>query len=124
MIQTGLYAKDDNGNELVFALFRGPDTKIYAALITVDTDGTGDVLCGQYTATQKESGDDGITWTVLDGTNAYTGKSFSIDCVEGDDGSAAFYDQNDTTYTTEYRDADQTIIYFGTAVGLLAANGQ
>ena len=124
MIQTGLYAKDDNGNELVFALFQGPDTNNYVALITVDTDGTGDVLCGQYTATQKESGADGITWTVLDGTDAYTGKSFSIGCVEGDDGSAAFYDQNGTTYTAEYLDADQTITYFGTAVGLLAANGQ
>ena len=124
MIQTGLYAKDDNGNELVFALFQGPDKKNYVALITVDTDGTGDVLCGQYTATQKESGDDGITWTVLDGTDEYTGNSFSIGCVEGDDGSAAFYDQNGTTYTAEYLDADQTITYFGTAVGLLAANGQ
>lgn len=124
MIQTGLYAKDDNGNELVFALFQGPDANNYVALITVDTDGTGDVLCGQYTATQKESGDDGITWTVLDGTDVYTGNSFSIGCVEGDDGSAAFYDQNGTTYTAEYLDADQTITYFGTAVGLLAANGQ
>ncbi|MGN0362392.1 MAG: hypothetical protein ACI4ET_06070 [Bilifractor sp.] len=124
MIQTGLYAKDDNGNELVFALFQGPDGNNYVALITVDTDGTGDVICGQYTATQKDSGTDGITWTVLDGTDVYTGNSFSIGCVEGDDGSAAFYDQNGTTYTAEYLDADQTITYFGTAVGLLAANGQ
>jgi hypothetical protein len=124
MIQTGLYAKADSGNELVFAMFQGPDENNYVALITVDADGTGDVLCGQYTATQKESGDDGITWTVLDGTDVYTGRSFSIGCVEGDDGSAAFYDQNGTTYTAEYLDADQTITYFGTAVGLLAANGQ
>lgn len=124
MIQTGLYAKDDSGNELVFALFQGPDGNNYVALITVGTDGTGDVLCGQYTATQKESGDDGIAWTVLDGTDEYTGRSFSIGCVEGDDGSAAFYDQNGTTYTAQYLDADQTITYFGSAVGILAANGQ
>lgn len=124
MIQTGLYAKDDSGNELVFAMFQGPDANNYVALITVDTDGTGDVICGQYTATQQESEEDGVTWTVLDGTDVYTGNSFSIGCVEGDDGSAAFYDQNGTTYTAEYLDADQTITYFGTAVGLLAANGQ
>ena len=124
MIQTGLYAKDDSGNELVFAMFQGPDTNNYVALITVDTDGTGDVICGQYTATQQESEEDGVTWTVLDGTDVYTGNSFSIGCVEGNDGSAAFYDQNGTTYTAEYLDADQTITYFGTAVGLLAANGQ
>lgn len=122
MIQTGLYAKDDSGNELVFSMFQGPDGNNYVALFTFNTDGSGDVLCGQYTATQKESGDDGIAWTVLDGTDVYTGKSFSIGVVEGDDGSAAFYDQNGTTYTAQYLDADQTITYMGTAVALIAAN--
>jgi hypothetical protein len=120
MIKTGLYAKDDNGNELVFSLFTAPDGNDYVSLFTFDADGTGDVLCGQYTATKKDAGEDGIAWTVLDGTDVYTGKSFSIGVVEADDGSAAFYDQNGTVYTAQYLDADQTITYMGTAAALLA----
>jgi hypothetical protein len=120
MIKTGLYAKDDSGNELVFSLFTAPDGNDYVSLFTFDADGTGDVLCGQYTATQKEAGEDGIAWTVLDGTDVYTGNSFSIGVVEADDGSAAFYDQNGTVYTAQYLDADQTITYMGTAAALLA----
>lgn len=120
MIQSGLYATDDNGQEFVFSLFTGPDGNNYCSLFQFDNnESSGDVLCGTYTA-ETQTDDNNIQWTMLSGTDVYTGGTFKIGCAEPDDGSCYIFDQNGNTYTAKYLTADETINYMGTAAAFIS----
>ena len=119
MIQSGLYATDDNGGEYVFSLFTAPDGEQFASLFVFDNnESSGDVICGPYTAA-SETDDNGIAWTMLTVSDVYTGNEFKIGCAEPDDGSCYIFDQNANVYTAKYLSADETIAYMGSAAALM-----
>ena len=119
MISAGVYAVDENQNELVFTMFTEPSGTDMASLFVYAPDGTGDVICGEYTA-ETETDEDNITWTSLDVTDVYTGNVFSIGFAESEDGQVYIIDTTGTVYEGQYLSADDTVVYMGTAVALLS----
>lgn len=119
MIDAGVYAVDENQNELVFTMFTEPSGTPMASLFVYAPDGTGDVICGEYTA-DVETDEDNITWTSLDLTDVYTGGEFSIGFAESEDDQVYIIDTTGTVYQGEYLSADDTVVYMGTAVALLS----
>lgn len=119
MISAGVYAVDENQNELVFTMFTEPSGTDMASLFVYAPDGTGDVICGEYTA-ETETDEDNITWTSLDVTDVYTGNVFSIGFAESEDGQVYIIDTAGTVYEGQYLSADDTVVYMGTAVALLS----
>lgn len=120
LIQTGVYATDDNGTELVFSMFTDPEGTPLASLFAFvsDADGnvSGDVICGTYTG-ESETDEDGITWTVLTVSDVYTGEDFTFGFGELED--QVYILNSETAYEGEYLSADDTITYMGTAAALL-----
>ena len=112
MIETGLLASDEDDTDYVLALFKHDGAK-YCAMIAVDTDGKGDVICGEYTGASVTDEND-IAWSMLTFTDVYTGSNFEIGFAEDED-ECLILDQNGNTYKAEYLDADQTIEYFAIA---------
>lgn len=119
MITTGVYAVDDNQNELVFTMFTEPSGTPMASLFLYAPDGTGDVICGAYTA-DVETDEDNITWTSLNVSDVYTGNDFTIGFAESEDGQVSIIDTTGTVYAGEYLSADDAVVYMGTAVALLS----
>ena len=115
MIDTGLYAKDEDGAEYVLSLFTYDNTK-YCSMIIVAADGSNDVICGAYEAA-TETDEDGVDWTVLQFEDVYTGTYFQIGFADTEN-ECYFLDQAGNSYTAEYLDADQTITYMGAAVAV------
>ena len=113
MIETGLYAIDENNTEYVLSLFTYDDTP-YCSMIIVAADGSSDVLCGAYTGATSTD-DDNIDWTVLDFTDVYTGEDVEIGFAEPD-GACYILDQEGNTYEAKYLDADETVNYMASAV--------
>lgn len=119
MISAGVYAVDENQNELVFTMFTEPSGTDMASLFLYAPDGTGDVICGEYTA-DVQTDEDNTTWTSLDVTDVYTGNVFSIGFAESEDGQVYIIDTTGTVYEGQYLSADDTVVYMGTAVALLS----
>lgn len=119
MIDAGVYAVDENQNELVFTMFTEPSSTPMASLFVYAPDGTGDVICGEYTA-EVETDEDNITWTSLDLSDVYTGNEFTIGFAESEDDQVYIIDTTGTVYQGEYLSADDTVVYMGTAVALLS----
>ncbi len=119
MIDAGVYAVDENQNELVFTMFTEPSGTPMASLFVYAPDGTGDVICGEYTA-DVETDEDNITWTSLDLTDVYTGNEFTIGFAESEDDQVYIIDTTGTVYEGQYLSADDTVVYMGTAVALLS----
>ena len=119
MIDAGVYAVDENQNELVFTMFTEPSGTPMASLFVYAPDGTGDVICGVYTA-DVETDEDNITWTSLDLTDVYTGNEFTIGFAESEDDQVYIIDTTGTVYEGQYLSADDTVVYMGTAVALLS----
>lgn len=118
MIDAGVYAVDENQNELVFTMFTEPSGTPMASLFVYAPDGTGDVICGEYTA-EVETDEDNITWTSLDLSDVYTGNEFTIGFAESEDDQVYIIDTTGTVYEGQYLSADDTVVYMGTAVALL-----
>lgn len=119
MIDAGVYAVDENQNELVFTMFTEPSGTPMASLFVYAPDGTGDVICGEYTA-DVETDEDNITWTSLDVSDVYTGNEFTIGFAESEDDQVYIIDTTGTVYEGQYLSADDTVVYMGTAVALLS----
>ena len=120
MIDQGLYAKDDAGNELVISLFTAPGGDAMISMFMFAADGTGDVICGSYgqdnvSVTQTE---DGISVTTFAITDVYTGEEFGLVCAEKD-GAAYVGGLDGSLFEGKYLTTDETIVYMGTAVALL-----
>lgn len=119
MISAGVYAVDENQNELVFTMFTEPSGTAMASLFVYAPDGSGDVICGEYTA-DVQTDEDNTTWTALDVTDVYTGNVFSIGFAESEDGQVYIIDTTGAVYEGQYLSADDTVVYMGTAVALLS----
>jgi len=117
MIKTGVYAVSEDGTELVFSMFTEPSGTPMASLFVFTSDGSGDVICGTFTA-DSETDEDGIAWTALTVADAYTDGEFVIGFGElGDE--VYILDQQGNAYEGKYLTADDTITYMGTAAALL-----
>lgn len=117
MVQAGVYAVSEDGTELVFTMFTEPSGTPMASLFVFPVDGEGDVICGAYEA-ESETDEDGITWSLLTVTDAYTGGEFEIGFGESDD-AVYIFDVEGTPYEGQYLSADDTIDYMAAAASLL-----
>lgn len=117
MIDAGVYAVGEDGTELVFSMFTEPSGTPMASLFIFASDGTGDVICGEYTG-DSETDEDGITWSLLTVTDAYTGGVFEIGFGEAGE-EVYIFDTEGTPYEGQYLTADETIDYMGAAAALM-----
>ncbi|WP_432649761.1 hypothetical protein [Huintestinicola sp.] len=118
MIEAGVYAVDEFQNELVFSMFTAPSGTAMASLFVYCPDGSGDVICGTYTA-ETETDEDGINWTKLSVSDVYTGEGYVIGFAESADGQVYIFNPAGTVYEGQYLSADDTVVYMGTAVALM-----
>ncbi len=117
MIEAGVYAVSEDGTELVFSMFTEPSGTPMASLFIFSAEGEGDVICGSYTA-ESETDEDGIDWTLLTVSDAYTGGEFEIGFGESEE-EVYIFDNEGTPYEGEYLTKDETIDYMGTAAALM-----
>lgn len=122
MVDVGAYGKSDDGTELVFTMFTGPDGNQYVSLIGFDNNSdSGDVICGQYEAT-TEKDEDGDEWTYFDVTDTYTGSHFNLGvCERPETEEVAFFDKEGNVVEAEFLSAADTINYMGSAAALISA---
>lgn len=120
MIDVGAYGKDEDGTELVFSMFTGPDGNKYVSLFAFDNNSnSGDVICGQYEA-ETEKDEDGDEWTYFDVEDVYTGNHFKLGvCERPETDEVAFFDEDGNVVQGEFLSAADTISYMGSAVSLI-----
>lgn len=122
MIDAGLYAVDEEGDEIILSMFTIPDGAAMVSLFVFAPDNTGDVVCGAYQAdiqTDAENGD--ITNTFMSFTDVYTGSDMQLAVIENAaDGSCAVVNGAGDVYQARYLTADETVLYMGTAAALLS----
>ena len=119
MISVGVYAADDSQNELVFSMFTAPSGTPMASLFVYAPDGTGDVICGTYTA-ETETDEDGMSWTLLTVSDVYTEQEFEIGFAENTNDQVYIMNSAGGVFEGQYLSADETVTYMGTAVALLS----
>ena len=121
MVDVGAYGKSEDGTELVFTMFTGPDGNKYVSLIGFDNNSeNGDVICGQYEAS-TETDEDGDEWTNFIVSDVYTGNEFHLGvCERPETEEVAFYDTDGNVIEAEFLSASDTINYMGSAVALLS----
>ena len=124
MVEVGAYGKDEDGTELVFTMFTGPDGNKYVSLIGFDNNNdSGDVICGQYEAS-TEKDEDGDEWTNFIVSDVYTGEDFHLGvCERPETEEVAFYDKDGNVVEAQFLSAADTINYMGSAVSLLSGDG-
>lgn len=118
MISAGVYAVNEDGTELVVSLFTEPSGTPMASMFVFESDGSGDVICGPYTA-DSETDEDGITWSVMNVSDVYTDEVFDIGFGETDSGEVYILNAAGEIYEGQYLTADETIVFMGTAAALL-----
>ena len=118
MISTGVYAVDENQNELVFSMFTAPSGTPMASLFVYSPDGSGDVICGTYTA-ETQQDENGTDWTLINVSDVYTSQEFQIGFAENSDNQIYIMNAAGAVYEGQYLSADETVTYMGTAVALL-----
>ena len=121
MVDVGAYGKSEDGTELVFTMFTGPDGNKYVSLIGFDNNSeSGDVICGQYEAT-TEKDEDGDEWTNFIVSDVYTGNQFHLGvCERPETEQVAFYDKDGNVVEAEFLSAADTITYMGSAAALMS----
>lgn len=119
MISVGVYAADDSQNELVFSMFTAPSGTPMASLFVYAPDGSGDVICGTYTA-ETETDEDGMSWTLLTVSDVYTEQEFEIGFAENANDQVYIMNSAGGVFEGQYLSADETVTYMGTAVALLS----
>lgn len=124
MVDIGAYGKSEDGTELVFTMFTGPDGNKYVSLIGFDNNNNdGDVICGEYEAT-TETDEDGDEWTNFVVSDVYTGEQFHLGvCERPETEEVAFYDREGNVVEAKFLSASETINYMGSAVALLSEDG-
>lgn len=118
LVDAAIYAVDDSNTEYVITLFRDPDGYSYVSLMSVQEDGTGDVLCGPFddSNVSNYTDEDNVDWTEISTTDVYTGDDFTAIFVEGDDGSVAVANSDfSVVMEGQYLTADEAIDYMGAA---------
>ncbi len=121
MVEVGAYAKTDDGTELVFTMFTGPDGNKYVSLIGFDNNNnSGDVICGQYEAS-TEKDEDGDEWTTFVVSDVYTGDQYNLGlCERPETEQVAFFDKDGNAVEGKFLTSAETINYMGSAVALLS----
>ncbi len=118
MIDVGAYGTDDNGAEIVFTMFTGPDGESYVSLFDF-ADGAGDVICGTYEA-ESEVDEDGDEWTYFSVSDAYTGNTYQLGvCERPSTEEVAFFNEDGDVIEGQFLTASETIDYMGSAAALL-----
>ncbi|WP_432651811.1 hypothetical protein, partial [Huintestinicola sp.] len=69
---------------------------------------------------ETETDENGITWTLLTGSDVYTEQTFEIGFAETEDGQVFILNTAGAVYEGQYLTADETIVYMGTAVAMLS----
>ena len=120
MVDVGAYGTSDDGTELVFTMFTGPDGNKYVSLFGFDNNSeNGDVICGQYNSS-TETDDEGDEWTYFDVEDAYTGNHFNLGvCERPATEEIVFFDKDGNVVTGKFLSAGDTINYMGSAAALL-----
>ena len=120
MIEVGVYGMDEEGTELVFSMFKGPDGNEYVSLIGFDNNSdSGDVICGTYEAS-SEVDEDGDNWTYFNVSDVYTGEDFQLGVAERPETEEVlFFDAEGNVIEGQYLSESETINYMGSAAGLL-----
>lgn len=121
MVDVGAYGMSEDGTELVFTMFNGPDGNQYVSLIGFDNNNNGgDVICGQYEAS-TEKDEDGDEWTNFIVTDVYTGEQYHLGVAErpGTE-EVCFYDKDGNVVEAKFLSAGETINYMGSAAALLS----
>lgn len=123
MVDVGAYGMSDDGTELVFTMFNGPDGNQYVSLIGFDnSNDNGDVICGQYEAT-TEKDEDGDEWTNFIVSDVYTGNQFHLGvCERPETEEVVFYDKDGNVIEAKFLTAAETINYMGSAAALISGN--
>lgn len=123
MVDVGAYGMSDDGTELVFTMFNGPDGNQYVSLIGFDNNNdSGDVICGQYEAT-TEKDEDGDEWTNFIVSDVYTGNQFHLGvCERPETEEVVFYDKDGNVIEAKFLTAAETINYMGSAAALISGN--
>ena len=121
MVDVGAYGMSEDGTELVFTMFTGPDGNKYVSLIGFDNNSDdGDVICGQYEST-TEKDEDGDEWTNFIVSDVYTGNDFHLGvCERPETEEVAFYDKDGNVVEAKFLSAEETINYMGSAAALLS----
>ncbi|MBR6160105.1 MAG: hypothetical protein IKQ40_07355 [Lachnospiraceae bacterium] len=124
MVEIGAYGKSEDGTELVFTMFKGPDGNEYVSLIGFDNNSdNGDVICGQYEAS-TEKDEDGDEWTNFTVSDVYTGEQFHLGvCERPETEEIVFYDKDGNVVEAQFLSAADTINYMGAAAALLSGEG-
>ena len=120
MLELGVYAVDDNENEIVFSMFTEPSGTPMASLFARCFDGTSAVGCGTYTVDTETDDEIGITWTVLTVSDVYSGEEVEIGIAETDDEQIFILIPDGTIFEGEYLTAEETIDYMAAAVNLIS----
>ena len=102
-----------------FSMFPAPSGTPMASLFVYSPDGSGDVICGTYTA-ETNTDEDGMNWTLLTVTDVYTAQDFEIGFAENDSDQVYILNAAGAVYEGQYLSADETVTYMGTAVALLS----
>lgn len=120
MVDVGAYGMDEEGTELVFTMFTGPDGNNYVSLFGFDNNSDkGDVICGQYEAS-TEKDEDGLEWTYFDVEDVYTGNHFKLGvCEKPETDEIYFFDEEANVIPGKFLTESETIQYMGSAAGLI-----
>ena len=120
MIDQGMYAKDDEGNELVVTLFKAPDATPMISMFVFDASGSGDVICGAYGSENVSVAEDenGVTVSTVAISDIYTGNDCVVIFAEKD-GATYVGNLNGDLYEGQLLSPEDTITYMGTAVALM-----
>ena len=121
MVDVGAYGTGEDGTELVFTMFTGPDGNKYVSLFGFDNNGgSGDVICGQYEAS-SEVDEDGDEWTYFDVTDVYTSQHFNLGvCERPETQEVVFFDSDQNIIKGKFLTASETIDYMGSAAALIS----
>ncbi|MBQ6967598.1 MAG: hypothetical protein IJP84_06820 [Lachnospiraceae bacterium] len=121
MVDVGVYGKDDDGTELVFTMFTGPDGNKYVSLFGFDNNSeSGDVICGQYEAS-TETDEDGDEWTNFVVSDVYTGEQYTLGlCERPETEEVVFYNKNGDVIEGQFLSSSDTINYMAAAVNLMS----
>lgn len=119
LITVGIHAVNENNVELVFSMFTAPSGTPMASMFIYNPDGTGDVICGPYTAASKTD-ENGVNWSLLTVSDVYREQEFEIGFAETDDGQVYIMNTAGTVYAGEYLTADGTVAYMVSAAALIS----
>ena len=122
MINAGLFARDEEGTELLLSMFTLPSGTPVTAMSVTEADGTGSIVCGAYEAeivTDPEN--KALTYTYMTFIDVFTGTQIQLAAIESEaDGSCSVMNGAGDIYTAEYLSSEETVDRMTAAVKALS----